>query len=85
MADIRKRNGPKGITYQVRYPSKKTKSGYAYATFQTKKEARLFLNSVLPLQMGGPVDPSIRKVGDAIDKWLLICMKEGRDWTNGQR
>ena len=79
MADIRKRNGPKGVTYQARYPSKKTKSGYAYATFQTKKEARLFLNRVLPLQIGGPADPSIRKVGDAIDKWLSICKKEGRD------
>jgi hypothetical protein len=37
MADIRKRNGKNGPTYQVRYPSKATKSGYAYATFRTMK------------------------------------------------
>ena len=45
MADIRKRNGSKGITYQVRYPSKATKSGYAYKTFLTLKEAREFRES----------------------------------------
>jgi hypothetical protein len=42
MSDIRKRSGLKGTTYQVRYPSKTTKSGYAYATFATLKEARAF-------------------------------------------
>jgi len=45
MADIRKRTGAKGTTYQVRHPSKATKSGYAYATFNTLKEARAFLES----------------------------------------
>src|SRR4051794_17413340 len=35
MADIRKRIGGRGTTYQVRYPSKATKSGYAYKTFLT--------------------------------------------------
>ena len=45
MADIRKRKGTKGITYQVRYPSKATKSGYAYKTFLTAKEAREFRES----------------------------------------
>ena len=29
MADIRKRKGPKGDSYQVRYPSKAAKTGYA--------------------------------------------------------
>ena len=42
MADIRKRTGAKGTTYQVRYPTPGTKSGYAYATFSTLKEARAF-------------------------------------------
>ena len=42
MADIRKRTGKKGVTYQVRYPSKAAKSGYAFATFSTLKEARAF-------------------------------------------
>jgi hypothetical protein len=31
LTDIRKRKGAKGITYQVRYPSKASKSGYVYA------------------------------------------------------
>ena len=45
MADIRKRTGRKGTTYQVRYASKAAKGGYAYATFATLKEARDFLES----------------------------------------
>ena len=45
MADIRKRVGKKGTTYQVRYPSKAVKSGYAFKTFVTLKEARGFLES----------------------------------------
>ena len=46
MSDIRKRVGSKGTTYQVRYPSTKTKSGYAYATFDTMKEARAFRDNL---------------------------------------
>jgi len=42
MADIRKRQGKKGVTYQVRYPNKSTKSGFSFATFKTMKEARAF-------------------------------------------
>jgi hypothetical protein len=42
MADIRKRKGPKGVKYQVRYPTSETKSGYTYASFDTLKEARAF-------------------------------------------
>ena len=42
MSDIRKRKGAKGITYQVRYPSKASKTGYAYKTFLTLKQARAF-------------------------------------------
>ena len=45
MSDIRKRVGRKGVTYQVRYPSNATKSGYAYATFDTRKEALAFVES----------------------------------------
>ena len=45
MSDIRKRVGKKGNTYQVRYPSKATKSGYAFATFDTRKEALAFVES----------------------------------------
>ena len=57
MADIRKRKGSKGITYQVRYPTKATKSGYAYKTFVTAKEAREFREQV---SAHGTVQPPMR-------------------------
>ena len=80
MADIRKRSGSKGITYQVRYPSKAAKSGYAYKTFLTLKEAREFRESgetkkTGPVRSGG----GIVAVADGIEKWLEVCEKEGRD------
>lgn len=79
MADIRKRVGKKGTTYQVRYPSKTTKSGYAYATFDTRKEALSFVESGKAQASGGSIDLSIRTVPQAIDRWLDICEKEGTD------
>jgi integrase len=75
MADIRKRKGTKGTTYQVRYPSKATKSGYAYKTFLTAKEAREFRESGETKKTG----PSPVTVADGVDKWLEVCEKEGRD------
>ena len=80
MADIRKRKGAKGITYQVRYPSKATKSGYTYKTFLTLKEAREYRESgetkkTEPVRPGG----GIVTVADGIEKWLEVCEKEGRD------
>jgi integrase len=77
MSDIRKRTGRKGTTYQVRYSSKATESGYAYATFATRKEAVAFLESgsarksVLSGQSRG------KSVSEATDAWLKICQKEG--------
>ncbi len=79
MSDIRKRVGKKGTTYQVRYPSTSTKSGYAYATFDTRKAAVAFVESGKTTQSSGVADPSIRTVPEAIDRWLDICLKEGRD------
>lgn len=79
MSDIRKRVGKKGTTYQVRYPSKSTKSGYAYATFATRKEALAFVESGKARHEDGISDPSIRTVPQAIDRWLEICEKEGTD------
>lgn len=81
MADIRKRNGSKGITYQVRYPSKAAKTGYAYKTFLTLKEAREFRESgetktISSARSGGG---AIVTVADGIRKWLEVCEKEGRD------
>lgn len=77
MSDIRKRVGRKGTTYQVRYPSQSTKSGYAYATFNTRKAALAFTEN-----LGGlpdRVSSEIRTVSHAVQRWLDICEKIGRD------
>ena len=79
MSDIRKRTGKKGTTYQVRYSSSAAKTGYAYATFDTLKEARAFRDQQRADQIHSPVDLSIRTVEQAISLWLDICLKEGRD------
>ena len=77
MADIRKRTGKKGVTYQVRYPSKAAKTGYAFATFPTLKEARAFVESGKALASGSR-HSKIRTVDQAIDRWLEVCRVEGR-------
>ena len=80
MSDIRKRVGSKGTTYQVRYPSKSTKSGYAYTTFDTLKAARAYVESGKAHQTGNsPHNSAIQTIEQAIDMWLDICEKEGRD------
>jgi integrase len=79
MADIRKRNGSKGITYQVRYPSKAAATGYAYRTFDTLKEAREFRESGQAKSAGAArASGDIVTVGDGVRKWLEVCEKEGR-------
>lgn len=77
MSDIRKRVGRKGTTYQVRYPSKATKSGYAYATFQTRKEAVAFVEGGGTRQTSHIPHSEVRTVREATDMWLRICEKEG--------
>jgi integrase len=78
MSDIRKRVGRKGVTYQVRYPSKAAKSGYAYATFTTRKEAQGFLESGKARSNTSSHD-QIKTVEQGVQKWLDICEKEGRN------
>jgi len=56
-----------------------TKSGYAYATFDTRKEALSFVESGKAQSGQSITDSSIRTVPAAIDRWLDICLKEGRD------
>ena len=77
MSDIRKRVGRKGTTYQVRYPSKSTKSGYAFATFRTRKEAIEFINSGKASGRATASHPEIKTMAEAINRWLKICEKEG--------
>src|SRR5690242_11331236 len=79
MSDIRKRVGAKGTTYQVRYPNKSMKSGYGYATFDTLKEAREFVESGKTRATKENRNSPVRTVPDAIEKWLEICEKEGTD------
>lgn len=79
MADIRKREGKKGTTYQVRFPDASKKSGYSYATFSTLKAARAFTED--SRQRGQPtsVATTITTVPQAVDKWLEICVTEGTE------
>ncbi|MCU7837944.1 MAG: tyrosine-type recombinase/integrase [Candidatus Thiodiazotropha sp. (ex Troendleina suluensis)] len=79
MADIRKRVGKKGTTYQVRYPSKATKSGYAFKSFDTLKEARAFREDSKARQENEACGAEISTIDEAIDKWLFICATEGTD------
>ena len=79
MADVRKRVGKKGTTYQVRYPSKTTKSGYAFKAFDTLKAAREFRESYRAQQNQSPASTKINTVSKSVDAWLEICKKEGRD------
>jgi integrase len=78
LADIRKRTGAKGTTYQVRYPSKSTKSGYAFATFATRKEALEFRDRSRAPETVRTKHTNIRTVADGVQKLLDICEKEGR-------
>ena len=77
MSDIRKRTGSKGTTYQVRYASATTAAGYAYETFSTLKEARAFTENIGSLKH--PTSGKKLKVTDAVERWLDICEKIGRD------
>ena len=79
MSDIRKRIGRKGTTYQVRYPSKAAKSGYAYETFLTRKEALAFREDARARSTKTPLSAEIRSVAQGVQKWLDICEKEGRN------
>jgi integrase len=77
MTDIRKRNGSKGVTYQVRFASKSVKSGYAYKTFDTLKEARYYAQTELPKHTSARHD-TIKSVEHAVQRWLDTCEHEGR-------
>ncbi|MBN9147765.1 MAG: tyrosine-type recombinase/integrase [Nitrobacter sp.] len=78
MSDIRKRTGARGTTYQVRYPNKSSNSGYAYATFNTRKEAIEFRDGSRAFQ-NSSCRCDIVSVEDGVQKWLDICEKEGRN------
>lgn len=79
MADIRKRTGTTGTSYQVRYPDARRRSGYSYATFATRKEALAFREDSAARKAAGATTVDTLTVADGLRKWLDICEKEGRD------
>lgn len=76
MTDIRKRAGRRGTTYQVRFRGPK---GYEYRTFDTMKEARAFREDRPAQKRLGGRSAEIVTVDQAVDRWMDICAKEGRD------
>ncbi|MBP6895214.1 MAG: site-specific integrase [Pseudacidovorax sp.] len=77
MSDIRKRTGAKGTTYQVRYAAPGTKTGYAYKSFDTRKEAVAFRETAGTRNR--PPKATVLTVPEAVQRWLDICEKIGRD------
>lgn len=65
------------MTYQVRYPSPGTKTGFSYATFDTMKEARAFLESGATRRKAVIDRSGPQTVAEATELWLRICEKEG--------
>lgn len=79
MADIRKRTGTKGTTYQVRYPDPNAKSGYSYATFNTRKEALAFRENGGAQKSTAARSAETKTVSQGLQQWLDVCEKEGRN------
>ena len=78
MADIRKRTGSKGITYQVRYPNKAAETGYAYETFATTERGARLPRELRPrVYEAARLSTEIRTVEQGLRKWLDVCEKEG--------
>lgn len=77
MADIRKRIGKRGTTYQVRYAADDSGSRYRFKTFQTLKEARAFIESGSARVTSAGHNNQATTVYEAVDMWLRICEKEG--------
>ena len=87
MADVRKRiYADGGVGYQVRFIDKSSKSGFRYKTFALAKQAQQF-KTIKDLEEGAfsPVlqaTSSLQSdfsVLDAIELWLDICGRVGRD------
>jgi len=83
MADIRKRTTGKGVSYQVRYLDAAARSGHAYRSFPTRKAAQAFKAErdveESGLIRGLGLQTEIRSVPQAVDLWLDICERVGRD------
>ena len=83
MADIRRRKNSDGsIGYQVRFIDKSKKSGFGYRSFSKAKEANQFKAQQDFLEghlaSNSEIEPDF-SVTDAVELWLNICEKIGRD------
>lgn len=83
MADIRRRTNSDGsIGYQVRFIDKSKKSGFGYRSFAKAKHANQFKAEMELLESGLSQTTGIGTeltVPEAIELWLNICEKIGRD------
>lgn len=77
MSDIRKRTGAKGTTYQVRYAVPGANTGHVYKSFDTRKEALAFRETIGTRNRPAKITPIT--VPDGVQRWLDICEKIGRD------
>ena len=61
----------------MRYPNKSSKSGYAYATFATRKEALAFRDNSKQAASRLVAQHHIVRVEQGVQLWLDICEKKG--------
>lgn len=75
MADIRKRVGTKGVTWQVRFNDPNTGKS-RYKTFPLRKHADAFLTD---LNHSTYIhDNDTISLSDAVERWLDVCENTGR-------
>lgn len=78
MSDIRKRKNKNGnASYQVRYRNSSARSGFAYKSFNTLKQAKAFHSDTMQLVSLRSGPNSLRHINDAVKQWLDICRTEG--------
>jgi hypothetical protein len=75
----KKKNRRKKHDLPSQYPSKATKSRYAYETFDTLIGARAFREDSKAWKSARPRSAEIATVNQGIQRWLDPCENEGRD------
>jgi len=75
MADIRKRHGKNGVTWQARFKDRKT-GKIRYKTFPRRMDAEAFLSTIHSSNYMH--DSDTVTLSEAADRWLDVCMTTGR-------